>query len=205
MSLMKKRVILALLIGFAFGVVWLVAVRFALYEKKEVHYHANFAVYINGEKEMFDSFAFYEEVQACGADEAFNPRIRTHMHDSVNHVVHVHDEGATWGHLFANLGFVLGDDLIDTDKNLYVENESNKMTFTLNGKEVSTVTNQTIRSEDVLLINFGNDSDQTLQERYDGITKDAADYNQRQDPSSCSGGKPASFNERLKAAIVFPN
>jgi hypothetical protein len=197
----KKRIAAGVLVGFLAGVIWLVGIRFALYEKEEVHYHANYAVYINGEKEDFNSFAYYEEVQSCGADAAFNPRNRTHMHDEVNHIVHIHDNGATWGHFFANLGFTLGDNVLSTGKDLYTNYQDSKLRFLLNDQEVSTIANQTIRSEDVLLINYGDDSDETLQERYDQITKDAAEYNLRDDPSACSGGKPITFGERLRHAI----
>lgn len=200
---LEKRIVSALLVGFLLGIAWFIGVRFALYQKDEVHYHANFAVYVNGEKEEFNSFAYYEEVQSCGADEAFNPRNRTHMHDDINHVVHVHDEAATWGHFFANLGFTLGDEVIDTDDQLYIDGQDGELSFILNGTEVSTIANQAIRSEDVLLINFGTDADETLQQRYNDITKDAAEYNLRDDPSACTGGKPATFTERLKAAIWF--
>ncbi|MDZ7786319.1 MAG: hypothetical protein U5L95_04335 [Candidatus Saccharibacteria bacterium] len=198
-----KKIIAALLIGFVVGVLWFVGVRFALYEKDGVHYHGNFAVYINGEREQFDSFAYYEEVQSCGADAAFNPRNRTHMHDETNHVVHVHDEAATWGHFFANLGYTLGNDVLRTDGQMLIDGQGGELSFVLNGEEVDTIANQTIRDEDALLINYGDDSTETLQERYDGLTKDAAEYNERADPSACTAGEPATWQERLKAATGF--
>lgn len=202
MNAVNKRIAVTLAVGFVIGVVWLIGIRFALVEKDDVHYHANFAVYIHDQKQQFDSFAFYEEVQSCGADAAFNPKNRAHMHDEVNHVVHVHDQAVTWGHFLANLGFSLGDDFIQTGDGLFIEDDENKLIFWLNGKEVATIANQVIRSEDVLLIHYSNDNnEEVLQERYDSIVKDAAVYNTRQDPSACTGGKPMTFGERLKAAI----
>lgn len=202
MHRIPKKLLLAACLGFACGVLWLFAIRFALVQKKEVHYHANFAVYVDGIKEEFDSFTFYEEVQSCGADEKNNPRTRTHMHDSIEHVVHVHDEAATWGHFFANLGYVLGNDLLKTDRGIFVDEENGKqLTFVLNGREVNGVANATIRSEDVLLISYGAEPADTLTDRYDAIIKDAAEYNLRDDPSACTGGKPLSFKERLVKAL----
>lgn len=197
----KHAVAVALGIGLVIGALWLIGLRYATYQSDAVHYHANFAVYINGNREPFDSFAFYEEVQSCGGDAIFNPKTRVHMHEQVNHVVHVHDAAATWGHLFANLGYTLGNDLISTDNETFIEDDTNELTFILNGQETRSIANQTIRSEDVLLINFGDDSGDALQQRYDSIGKDAGEYNGLYDPSACAGGRPLTFGERLKEAV----
>lgn len=192
---------MALGLGFLLGVLWLVAMRFVSYKDPNVHYHANFALYINGQRDQFDNFTFYEEVQSCGSDEVNNPATRVHMHDRINHVVHVHDAAATWGHFFANLGYTLGNDSLKTDGGMLTDGSGGKLRFILNGQESGNITNTTIRSEDALLIDFGNDDDAALQSRYNQITRDAAEYNKRNDPSSCTGTKPVTFMERLKQAF----
>lgn len=197
---LNHRLAIALSLGFLLGVIWLIAIRFVTYESEAVHYHANFAVYINGEREPFESFAFYEEVQSCGGEELYNPKIRVHMHEQINHVIHVHDAGATWGHLFANLGYALGNQVIATDTGTFVADDDSELTFILNGNETASIANQTIRSEDVLLINYGDDNEDVIQERYDQITKDAGEYNGLYDPSACAGGQPLTLTERLKEA-----
>ncbi|HTE58319.1 MAG TPA: hypothetical protein VK694_06250 [Verrucomicrobiae bacterium] len=197
-----KRIAAALAAGFLLGVVWLVMARFIAYKPVNTHYHANFALYINGQRDEFKNFTFYEEVQSCGSDEKNEPKHRTHMHDNVNHVVHVHEPAVMWGHFFANLGYTLGDTVVKTDKGLYVDGQDGaQLTFTLNGKEVNNIANRLIKSEDVLLINYGKDSPAVLQQRYDGISKDAGEFNKRNDPSSCTGTKPLSFKDRLKKAL----
>lgn len=201
-SKLQRKVAIAALVGFMLGVVWLTAMRFIGYQSDDVHYHANFALYIDDKRDTFDSFTFYEEVQSCGSDEENNPKNRVHMHDEVNHVVHVHEPAVTWGHFFANLGYTLGDTVVKTDDGTFVDGASGKkLTFTLNGDEVTTVANEVIRNEDVLLINYGKDTEKVLQKRYNDITKDAAEYNRRNDPSSCTGGKELTFTERLKKAV----
>lgn len=198
----SKGTALAVAAGFVIGVFWLVAIRFATYQSDTTHYHANFALYIDGQRDEFKSFTFYEEVQSCGSDEKNNPKTRVHMHDQVNYVTHVHEPGVTWGHFFANLGYTLGDNLIKNDKGVYVDGQSGKeLTFILNGERTTTIANRHIGSEDTLLISYGDEADDTLQMRYDGITKDAAEYNRRNDPSSCSGSEELTFTERLKQAI----
>lgn len=194
----KARIVI---ISFCAGVLWLIALRFITLGNNEIHYHANFGLYLNGQQYTFNSFTYYEEVQSCGGDEVFNPKTRTHMHENINHIVHIHDAAATWGHFFANIGLVNGDTIFKVDDQTFVEDDSTKIRFMLNGQEVDTTANRTINSEDVLLISIGNPSDQDLKTQYDQIPKNAHEYNVKNDPASCSGGKPVAGMERLKQAI----
>lgn len=203
MKQVRKKLLLTLAVGFAAGVLWLAAIRFFTYKSDSVHHHANFALFVNGQQDKFDNFTFYEEVQSCGSDEVNNPRTRVHLHDNNPGVVHVHDAGATWGHLFANLGYTLGDTLIKTDKGSYVDGQGGELKFILNGQEMMGIANAVIRSEDVLLINYGQENQAALDSRFDAITRDAADYNKRNDPSGCTGTKSITFIERLKKAFSF--
>lgn len=200
---MSKRFILAAVIGFVAGALWLVAVRFITYSPDIVHYHANFALYVNGERENFDNFTFYEEVASCGSDEDNNPKTRVHMHDNVSDVVHVHDAGSTWGHFFSNLGFSLSNSVLQTESGIYIDDADGgkRLRFILNGQESRSIANQTIRSEDTLLITYGDESPETLRERYEAIERSAGEYNQKSDPASCKGSEDLSFGKRLKKAI----
>lgn len=204
MARIPKKIALIALASFIAGAAWLVMVRFIMYKSDAVHYHANFGVFIDGQREQFDSFTFYEEVASCAGDELNNPKTRVHMHDNVSHVVHVHDGGATWGHFFANLGYTLGNDVLKTDKGAYISGEDGKeLRFILNGKETRSIANATIRNEDALLIDYGDAAEPVLLERFDAITEDAAEYNKRDDPSSCAGSQKPTFSDRLKKAIGF--
>jgi hypothetical protein len=201
-SSIPSKLWLTLGVGFLLGVFSLVAIRFITYETDNVHYHANFSMFVNGEKDEFESFTFYEEVQACVADGADNPRSRVHMHDRQNSVVHVHSSGATWGHFFANLGYVLGDELIKTDDGIFVDSEEDKeLTFILNGESVPEIANRIIENEDRLLINYGSEQSDEIEKRFDAVPSDAGEYNQRHDPSGCAGDSKLTFGQRLKQAI----
>lgn len=192
-------------VGLVVAAIATTAVRYALVKDTAVHYHANFALYINGKQDEFKSFTFYEEVAACDANAADNPKVRAHMHDQNNHLVHVHDGGATWGNFFENLGYTLSNNLVETDNGVYITgDDGNKLTFILNGQPTSIIANTVIKSEDVLLINYGKDDQATVQQRYDAIPRDAAKANQTKDPSACTGGHELTFWNRLKQAIGFP-
>src|SRR3712207_6712479 len=124
MRRLDKKLWLAVLIGFIAGILWLVAIRFFTYKSENIHYHANFALYIDGQQYKFENFTFYEEVQSCVADFVDNPKARVHLHDNKPHVVHVHDNGVTWGHFFANLGYGLTDKSLSTRTETYVDGQN---------------------------------------------------------------------------------
>jgi hypothetical protein len=180
-------------------------IRYALVKDTAVHYHANFSLYINGQEDAFESFTFYEEIAACDTHELDNPKPRVHLHDQNAHLVHVHAHAVTWGAFFDNLGYTLGDNLVKTDNGTYISgDDGNKLTFLLNGKPVDHLANAVIKSEDVLLINYGKDSDVTLKQRYDGIPRTAQQANTTVDPAACSGGAELNFWNRLKQALGSP-
>src|SRR4051812_3302898 len=93
---------------FLLGALIILAIRFATYTPEHVHYHANFAVYINGQREQYKAAKYYTETAVCSANKIATPGERAHMHESINSVIHVHDHAATWGQFFANLGWALG-------------------------------------------------------------------------------------------------
>jgi hypothetical protein len=188
---------------FVLGGLFVFALRFVLVERVETHYHANFAVFVNGTREQFDSFTFYEEIASC-SDGKDNPKARVHMHDSISHVVHVHDTAVTWGHLFEVLSFGLHRKALITDDGVFVDGvDGKKLTFILNGEVISDGSNRVINSEDVLLVDYGDSSEGQLKVRYDEITKDADEYNRKPDPSACKGGKDEPFRERFQRTLGF--
>jgi hypothetical protein len=194
----NKLVILSL-VFFLAGIMSFIGLRYAMFKDTNVHYHANFALFVNGKRDEFKSFTFYEEETACTSDDKNNPKDRVHMHDQNNGLVHVHATGVTWGHFFANIGYTLGDQVLKTDQGVYVDGQdSNHLTFILNGQQVDNIANRLIKSEDRLLINYGNDDSKTIQKRFDIVPTDAHQANTEQDPASCKGSVKINAWQRLK-------
>jgi len=193
-------IVAATCIIFALGFVSAIAVRFVLVERKETHFHANFGVFINGEREKFDSFTFYEEIAAC-ADSEDSPKGRVHMHDQISHVVHVHDKAVTWGNFFENLGYVVSDKVVVADSGTYLPGEGKQIKFILNGKEEFNIANRVIESEDTLLVSYGTARTTDISAEYAQIQQDADEYNQKPDPSACKGGADEPFEDRLKRTL----
>lgn len=53
--------------GIVLGALALLVIRFFTYSPPQVHYHANFAVYINGQREQFKGPQYYQEVAVCSS------------------------------------------------------------------------------------------------------------------------------------------
>lgn len=200
MKNISKAKLKLILIGFLAGVFWLTAMRFILYSPTEIHYHADFAVVISGERETFDSPVYYEEVQSCGGSEA-NPKARVHMHQPDNNIIHVHDEAVTWAQFFESMGLSLGDTVVTTPQGVFQGGKGGELVFILNGNRTRTIVNTVIGDEDRLLVAFG-DSGTDFDALYEGVSSDAAAFNETYDPPTCSGsGADTSFSARLRYAL----
>lgn len=175
--------------GLLLGAATILGIRFFTYQPETVHYHANFAVYVNGQQEQFKGMRYYEETaaQMCTLERADDPVERAHMHDNVNNVVHVEDHLVTWGSFFQNLGWGLGDDYLKTADKVYLPDDQNHLTFILNGKKVDSISNVIIGDQDKLLVNYGTESNEQVQKQYGTIQNNAKKYDVAQDPASCSG------------------
>jgi hypothetical protein len=176
--------------GFAIGFVALGALRAAaLPPERVVHHHANVAVFLDGERFDFSAERYMEDVAACYGGDGTNPRDRVHFHEGNPDVVHVHDGGVTWAHLFQNLGWTLGSDhLIADDGRRFFDGEGGSLTFILNGLPVGEVHDRVIGSEDRLLVDFGRDPVEVVrEERFPQVPSNAGEYNLLPDPASCSG------------------
>jgi hypothetical protein len=74
----------------------------------EVHYHAGFVVYENGEKVDLSGLE-YQTIEPCGESHDHSgmktyEEAMVHLHDGVGDVVHVHAEGQTWRIFLESLG-----------------------------------------------------------------------------------------------------
>lgn len=184
------------------GAAIILGIRFFNTKSEAIHYHANFALYINGQHEEFVGNQYYTESEMCALTEAMTPMERAHMHDNVNNVVHVEDHAVTWGQLFTNLGWTIGATSITTpDGVVYTENGDNKLHLVIDGQDYTDlggVANTVIKDQSKLLVSFGNQTIAQLKQQYDSIPSTAAHYDVTNDPKSCSGHEGMSIRDRLK-------
>jgi len=199
-----KKLILGMASGVILGAVLLGAARFAATPWEDpVHYHANWAVYVDGERLDLKADRYMEDVGACVAGGEVLPTQRVHMHNNEQDVVHVHHRGVTWGHFLANLGFVLGRDvLVLDDGRRFEEGDGRSLKFIVNGFAVPEIRNRLIESGDRLLISYGPESlEEMASSQYSHVADNAEEYNELQDPASCSGSNEPTFQERIRRAF----
>ena len=193
-------------LGFLVGVVLILGIRVAAYQPpKNVHYHANFAVYINGQKEQFKMMNYYEEEAAasCSVSAAqeseSGPMSRVHMHGNVNNVVHVEDSRVTWGNFFTVLGWNIGNSYIATRDSLYQNGDQGSVTYILNGKKVDNITNTIIGDQDKLLVNYGSQTSDQINQEYSTIQNNALKADNSKDPAGCGSHENAtSMRDRMR-------
>jgi hypothetical protein len=200
--------VLLLLVGVVLGVVALAAVRWTVAPPPlPTHYHANWALFVNGARVDLSGSQYMEEVTACvPAGETILPTQRTHMHEGNHDIVHVHDDGATWGHLMANLGFGLGDDFLMLHSGeRYVADGVNSLKYIVDGQIVLPAYNRVIRSTERLLISYGPESvEDVIATQFPQVASTAAEYNTRPDPAGCSGAAEMTLGQKLRYTFLGP-
>ncbi|MFZ3010076.1 MAG: hypothetical protein WA030_03610 [Candidatus Microsaccharimonas sp.] len=186
---LKSRIFL-LIVGLLLGALTILVIRFFTYAPEGTHYHANFAVYINDERELFEGRKYYEETAAngCSLNPVADPVERAHMHSEISDVVHVHDELVTWANFFENIKWGLGDDYLKTRESILLPDDTHKLAFVLNGEVVDSIAGEIIGDEDTLLISYGDADKATLDKQYESIDHSAHEVDVNKDPASCSAG-----------------
>ncbi len=202
-AVLSKTSIIVLIVGLFVGALTALSVRFFAYKPYQVHYHANFAVYINGQREQFKDPAYYQEVAVCSStNDIKTVSQRAHMHENINSVVHVHDHVVTWGQFFEGIGWYVGPNFIQTkDGTMYTEDDTNKLHVIVNGQDytgLSQITTMVIEDDARVLISYGDISPAELEQEYASVPKSAHHYDVSKDPASCSGTEKVTAKDRFK-------
>ena len=122
---LDRRAALYIIVGVVAGILLFGLVRFVGQPDDSVHYHANFGVYIQGERRTFEGTQYYQEIASCSAKE--NPQGRVHMHDNIGHVVHVHADLVTWSNFFSILGWSLNEKVLFDGKTVYQDGKGGEL------------------------------------------------------------------------------
>ena len=197
-----RLLILALTMGLLIGILGVLCIRFATYRPEHTHYHANFAVYLNGKRDEFKGSQYYQSVAICSAGRGITiPEQRAHMHDNINSVIHIHDHATTWGQFFENLGWSIGSDYIHIDDGTqYTESADAKLHVIINGQDYTnlmSIANTVIKDKDRLLVSFGAPDEVALKQEYLSVPSTAGRYDASIDPQSCSGMDAVTLSDRL--------
>ena len=135
--------------------------------RQPVHWHADFALYIHGERYDFSQERFL-------SDEEDELSENVHIHEPFHDVVHVHREGTTWREFFGSLGFELTDECLTLPEgDQYCNSETERLSFILNGVRVDALAFQDITDIDRALISFGGESEEELLGQFAEVTDEA--------------------------------
>jgi len=204
---MSRSTLAGLGAGVLLGVLALGLARLmAMPEHEEVHYHANWALWIAGERVDLTHDRYMEDVGACQVDPAqMTAESRVHMHDNNHDVIHVHHAGASWGHLLQNLGWGIGAGWIVTNRGEVLrDGDGYRITFILNGMDVPPAHDRVIRPGDRLLLSWGTEDPADLvRERFPLVADNAPEYDEGYDPGGCGGHTPETLGERVRRAFWF--
>ena len=205
-SLPRPATLLILIVGLLLG--WLTSgvIRYiALPAPASVHYHANFQMVVDGQPVDFAQAKYMEETTACYLSTGkLKPRQRAHLHNNDGSTVHVHTDSVSWGQFFQSLNFNLGPTyFVDDTGTVYANSADKKVHYFLNGSEVQNAANTIISDDDRLLVAYGSYTSDQLKQLANAVPTTAHDFDERQDPATCSGAKPETRTERLKRAFLF--
>jgi hypothetical protein len=196
-----------LLAGLVAGALVLGLLRLAALPPEHVtHFHANYAVFVDGARLDLSADRFMEDVEKCKANPALmDPPDRVHMHNHDQDVIHVHADAATWGHLFANLRMGLGETWLVTEQGTPLVSSGVKtLKFVLNGELTTEIANRAIRSKDRLLVSYGAETiGDVTRAQFPVVKSNAAEFNEKMDPGSCGARHEETPGERLRRAFWF--
>ena len=131
-------------------------------ENEFYHVHADFAVYINGQKVDFNSPIYNER----------DPRIHLHVRNKYgDSVIHVEGERAKIGEFFTSLGMRLTEKCFRTTSVNFCNDDKRTLKFYVNGVSNKDFGNYEIKDLDRILITFGNETEEEIKKQMDSVTR----------------------------------
>ena len=152
--------------------------------RQSVHWHADFALYIRGERYDFNHERFFSTVEVELSENV-------HIHEPFHNVVHVHREGTTWREFLHSLGFELTDECLKLPEGEQLcSSDTERLSFIVNGVRVDSLAFQDITDVDRALISFGPASDEDLWAQYAAVTDEACILSRLCEERIPEGGLP---------------
>ena len=150
---------------------------------------------VDGKEWDFSRDIYMEEVSRCNVTIGVKPEDRIHLHENKWDLIHVHMAASTWWDLFSNLMWNFGSGyLVDDYGKMYSASKDKNVYFILNGEVVTNPHNTPVWSEDKLLVWYGTGTSEEVLERYYPLVSwSAREYNNKEDPASCSANERSEF------------
>lgn len=138
----------------------------------DIHYHAGFAMYINGQRYNFSQEKYMSTENKTLSNFA-------HLHDLNGNIIHKHASGVTLGFFFETLGMELNDTCLILDDGTSYCNDGNKeLKMYVDGEHNDESAEYDLQDEDRILLSYGDELDQEIQKQIDSVSKDACLYSE---------------------------
>lgn len=139
------------------------------------HEHANFAVYLNGVR-----YNFNQSQYMTNEGTEVGKRQFVHMHDMNGGVIHLHEPRITLGMFFDSIGIKLNSTCFVLDAGtFYCNSGTNTLKMYVNGVQSFEFDRLQLHDLDKVLITFGSDSQQTIQNQISSVPSDACIYSNK--------------------------
>ena len=136
----------------------------------DVHYHADFALYIDGERYNFAQ----DKYMSTGNKSLSN---FAHLHDMKGNIIHKHASGITLGFFMETVGMKLNDTcLMIDDGTSYCDDGNKELKIYVNGKHNDEFAEHDIKDEDKILLSYGDVSEEELQAQIESVSYEACIY-----------------------------
>jgi hypothetical protein len=129
-------------------------------EQAAVDFNASFAIFTHSTFRIFTA-AMYHDLSDDVFIEGSNPNI-----------VHVRKAGITWSDFFQTLPFSLDKECLTTGTGqTFCDREGGRLRFFINGIEDPDALNKVINEGDQLLVSFGNESEEDIQDQLQKVPR----------------------------------
>lgn len=161
----------------------------------DVHKHADFKVYLNGQAVNFAQEKYMsEKPDTDGQSKGHYLSPFFHLHDMDGDILHQHISGMKIGQFFETLGMQFNSDCFVMDDGTKYCNDGKKtLKMYVNGQKNNDMENYEFNDLDRILITYGNDSEEEIQKQLDSVTDKACIQSEKcpergkpEDESSCT-------------------
>ncbi len=136
----------------------------------EIHHHADFKVYLNGVPYNFSQ----EKYQSKSNNSLSN---FAHLHDMNGNIIHKHAQGVTLGFFFETLGMKLNSTcLVLDDETSYCNKGDKEWKMYVHEKHNDEFEGYDIQDEDKILLSYGHETGEEIQEQINAVTDEACIY-----------------------------
>lgn len=136
----------------------------------EVHVHADFLLYVNGERLRFTDAKYQSDLE-----QILHPDL--HFHDGNDEVIHRHADGQMLTAFMDSLGWQLNNECLVSDEGeSYCSDGNNELKLYVNGEQITNIESYEPQDLDQVLLYYGEPNAAVISELLAQVTDTACIY-----------------------------